>query len=174
MVHSTAPPRKMDSIHSIIRLSLNMPAALDARSGVASGGRVAWANIMAPARGITVQSRARYCHRSLPNTVRNTVLITTTPTTPQAYMECSWLISLSGFFEGMAATTGLVSTSDSPAADEKIIVPSKINAYAAPGRSIVGIEYTTSPISVIRGVMRTTLVILKRCEKNEKTRSMDN
>ena len=52
------------------------------------------------------------------------MLTITTPTTPQAKMECSLLISRSGLSAGIAAMTGLMSTSESPPDAAKMTAPS--------------------------------------------------
>ena len=88
---------------------------------------------------------------------KNKVLNITTTTTPQAYIECSLLISRSGFSLGIAATTGLIRTSLKPDAIEKITVPIKIHKNAICGKSLGSTAYNINPTNTINGVTFTVL-----------------
>ena len=68
------------------------------------------------------------------NIRRKIVVTATIPTTPQAYMEWSLLISPSGFLAGIAAITGLIKTSVKPPDAEKITVPITRPKYMLSGR----------------------------------------
>ena len=74
--------------------------------------------------GIVAKSTAKYGQLSDLKAKRKSVLTITTPTMPQAYTECSLLISLSGSGEGIAAIVGLVKTSLSPLAEANTTVDS--------------------------------------------------
>ena len=83
------------------------------------------------------QIKARYIQLLLPKINKNNVLNITTPTTPHAYIECSLLISLSGFSLGIAAITGLIKTSLKPEATENITVPVTIHKKAMSGKTFM-------------------------------------
>lgn len=93
-------------------------------------------------------------------------------TTPYAYSECSMLISLSGVFDGIAATTGLSKTSLKPAETEKIHVPITSPKKAYCGKSQGTMQYTSNPNDVMSGITVTVFLILKREEKKVNTKSM--
>jgi glutamate racemase len=82
----------------------------------------------------------------------------TVPTTPQAYIECSLLISPSGFLAGMAAMTGLMSTSQKPPEAEKITVPIIRPAarIAARGRrvAVIATKHTVKAAAFSREIWR--------------------
>ena len=76
------------------------------------------------ATGQAARNRVRYIQFSVPKIFRKAVLTSTTVNTPKANREWSRLISFWGVSEGMAAMTGLSSTSERPADTENTTVPS--------------------------------------------------
>jgi hypothetical protein len=73
---------------------------------------------------------------------------------------------------GIAATTGLSSTSESPEATENITVPVTIHKNAASGNTIGRIAYIISPTNTMSGVALTVLCMLKCAEKKVNTKSI--
>ena len=83
-----------------------------------------------------------------------------TGTTPQAYTEWSLLISLSGSSDGIAAITGLVSTSQRPLEAAKIIVPTTRPTYAVEGDKSGHRANMSSPENVRTGINLIDFLIL--------------
>jgi len=131
-------------------------------------------NIKNAVNGTADQSSARYIQFALPRTVKSNVLNITTPTTPHAYIECSLLISRSGFSLGIAAITGLIKTSLNPEATENITVPTTIHKKAISGKNLGKSAYNIKPIKTISGVLLTALCILKCFVKNVNIKSIDS
>ena len=123
----------MASTHSQTPRSRSIRTAPEARSGVLMAGTSARENSTADVAGASTHTSARYCQCVLPNANRNSVANRIKPTTPQAYTECSLLTSRSGFSDGMAAMTGLISTSVRPPDAANSTVPSTRPAYTACG-----------------------------------------
>ena len=171
MVHSEAPPRKMASTQSQSVLSFIKRTAPEVFSGVCISGMGVRINKIAAVSGTAVINSTSHCQYSLPSNSKNAVATTTMPTTPQAYTECSLLISLSGFSAGIAAMTGLISTSQSPLAAQATTVPSTKPRYTAFGNSTGASAISTKPAIAMMGVSLTVSGILNLCEKNEKMRS---
>jgi hypothetical protein len=122
--------------------------------------------------GRIINMKTRKCQFALPNISKNSVVIIVTGTTPHAYTEWSLLISRSGSSEGIEAIIGLIKTSASPADAEKTIVPITRPISAVCDDKRGHSEYIRRPKNVMYGIDLTTLGILKRCEKNEKTTSI--
>ena len=75
--------------------------------------------------GSAAKNSVRYIQFCEPNSAKNTVLTTMTKKMPNAYSECSMLMSRCGLSEGSAAMVGESMTSESPEAIENTMVPSK-------------------------------------------------
>jgi hypothetical protein len=67
---------------------------------------------------------------------------------------------------------GLISTSPSPAADAKIIVPITSPTYSLPLKITGERAYIRNPIIAITGIALTIRGILNLCEKKENIRSI--
>jgi hypothetical protein len=74
--------------------------------------------------------------------------------------------------DGIAATTGLTSTSARPAATENITVPATSPIYAFSGKNVGIKAYIINPKLVSTGINLTVLCILKILVKKEKIRSI--
>jgi hypothetical protein len=72
--------------------------------------------------GKVAKNSVRKLQFSLPKSLKKTVLIRIITVTPTPKRECRKLISRPGLSDGIAATTGLTRTSESPAEIEKITV----------------------------------------------------
>ena len=84
MVHSEAPPRKMAATHSHTPRFFSSFSAPEAFSGVSIGGIWLLANKITEIAGMIIRIKVSQGHLSGPASSRNTVLKTTTATTPQA------------------------------------------------------------------------------------------
>ena len=121
MVHSAAPPKKIQNVQSKTPFVKSLLSLCESANSFSSGiGDLQYST--KAAKGTTDHSKDKYIQFSAPNTFMYSVLSITTQTTPQAYIEWSLLISLSGLSLGIAATTGLTSTSARPEPTEKITV----------------------------------------------------